>query len=65
MISSVKLITTTGADGKPRTITSYTYVDATANPTPTGKPGLQNGAGKQTTAFEVAAACAGALALFL
>jgi len=65
MISSVKLITTTGSDGKPSTITSYAYVDATATPTTTGKPGLQNGSGKQNAALEVVAACAGALVWLL
>lgn len=45
-ISSVKLITTTGADGRPSVVTSYTYVDPDQPQTgtqeqPTGKPSLQ------------------------
>ncbi|KAF2276322.1 uncharacterized protein EI97DRAFT_35441 [Westerdykella ornata] len=51
-VSSVKLITTTGADGKPSVITSYTFVNPGAptgeggSPagTASGKPGLQTGA---------------------
>lgn len=49
-ISSIRLITTTGADGKPSTMTSYTFVDPAAptqdgNPSPTaGRPGLQTNA---------------------
>jgi hypothetical protein len=70
-ISSIKLITTTGADGKPSTLTSYTFVDPAAptqadankpNPT-TGKPGLQTGAANKNAAFGYAVA--GALALFV
>jgi hypothetical protein len=44
-ISSVKLITTTGADGKPSTITSYEFVD----PAQTAPPANNNGGGSQTT----------------
>jgi len=50
-ISSVKLLTTTDAEGRPSTITSYTFVDPaqTANAdggaaSGTGRPGLQSGA---------------------
>jgi len=51
-VRSVLLLTTTGADGKPSVVTSYTYVDPAAAATGTGeaspsntkKPGLQNGA---------------------
>jgi hypothetical protein len=72
-ISSVKLITTTGADGKPSTITSYTFVDpAAATPADankpnqtTGKPGLQTGAAKKIGALGYAIAGAGAFAMFV
>jgi hypothetical protein len=75
-ISSIKLITTTGADGKPSTITSYTFVDpaaattnggAKASATTTGKPGLQTGAAAKQHggAMGYALAGAGALALFV
>lgn len=46
-ISSVKLITTTGADGQPSVVTSYTYVDPDqpqqtgGQAQPSGKPSLQ------------------------
>jgi hypothetical protein len=74
-ISSVKLITTTGADGKPSTITSYTFVDPAAattdaaggvrgSQTATGKPGLQTGAAIKN-AVGYALAGAGALAMFV
>jgi hypothetical protein len=51
-ISSIKLITTTGADGKVGVVTSYTFVDPQAMPTQVnqapsgtqGRPGLQTGA---------------------
>ncbi|KAF2025338.1 hypothetical protein EK21DRAFT_104011 [Setomelanomma holmii] len=69
-ISSIRLITTTGADGKPSTLTSYTFVDpaqATEAPNPTqssGKPGLQTGAANKNAALGYALA-GGALALFV
>jgi hypothetical protein len=65
-ISSVKLITTTGADGKPSTVTTYEFVDPaqqTGTPTSkgTGKPGLQtNAANKYAVGYAVAG---GALAM--
>ncbi|KAL5113163.1 hypothetical protein ACEQ8H_008967 [Pleosporales sp. CAS-2024a] len=45
-ISSIRLITMTGPEGKPRTITSYTFIDpatqtAAPSSTGTGAPGLQ------------------------
>lgn len=50
-ISSVKVITTTGADGRQSVVTSFTYVDAQATgvegegePSATGTPGLATGA---------------------
>ena len=65
-ISSIKLITTTGSDGKPSTITSYAFVDPTdSTPTSTSRPGLQNSAVKKNAALELALAGAGALAIFL
>lgn len=71
-ISSVRLITTTGADGKPSTITTYTFVDPAqmtgdAAPTSTGRPGLQNGAlpVRKNAALEMAALGVGALAMFV
>lgn len=62
-VRSLKLITTTGADGKPSVVTSYTYVNPAAasatngetNPTGTGeKPGLQSGAANKNRALEAA-----------
>lgn len=74
-ISSVKLITTTGADGKPSTITSYAFVDPAettqaggGSPTQTtGKPGLQTGAAAAVSKnFAVGyAMVGGALAFFV
>jgi hypothetical protein len=50
-ISSVRLITTTDAQGRPSTMTSYTFVDPAAETAPAepsrtqgGRPGLQTGA---------------------
>ncbi|KAH7377857.1 hypothetical protein BKA66DRAFT_421589 [Pyrenochaeta sp. MPI-SDFR-AT-0127] len=71
-ISSVKLITTTGADGKPSTITSYTFVDpaeatqpANENPSQTtGRPSLQTNAANKKHALGYAMV-GGALALFV
>ncbi|KAF1847246.1 uncharacterized protein K460DRAFT_55822 [Cucurbitaria berberidis CBS 394.84] len=73
-ISSVKLITTTGADGKPSTITSYAFVDPAevpktsggdSKPTQTtGKPSLQTGAANKNFAVGYAMV-GGALALFV
>lgn len=61
-ISSVKLLTTTDAEGRPSTITSYTFVDPaqTANAdggaaaSGTGRPGLQSGANRNTEGFLIA-----------
>ncbi|KAH7083545.1 hypothetical protein FB567DRAFT_550615 [Paraphoma chrysanthemicola] len=68
-ISSVKLITTTGADGKPSTMTSYTFVDPAQTPaetpTQTGRPGLQTGAANVVRARELVMMGGAALALFV
>ncbi|KAJ4310147.1 hypothetical protein N0V94_008595 [Neodidymelliopsis sp. IMI 364377] len=73
-VSSVKLVTTTDAEGRPQTITSVTYVDPTAeggddsgsgaSPTATGKPSVQSGSAHKADALKWAAAGAGALAIF-
>lgn len=73
-VSSLRLITTTGADGRPSVITSYTLVDPQATPTDapannptqgsTAKPGLQNAAYKQR-AYDYFAVGGAALAFFL
>jgi hypothetical protein len=72
-ISSVKLITTTGADGRPSTITSYEYVDP-AQTAPAGgnggtqttaKPGLQTGAAVRNVNGVFYMGAVGALALFV
>jgi hypothetical protein len=76
-VRSLKLITTTGPDGKPLVVTSYTYVNPAAatgtggdnNPTGTGeKPGLQSGAANKNRAMEAAmvgGAIGGAFALWV
>ncbi|OAK93879.1 hypothetical protein IQ06DRAFT_298849 [Phaeosphaeriaceae sp. SRC1lsM3a] len=74
-ISSVKLLTTTDAEGRPSTITSYTFVDpaeATGNANAgvasgSGRPGLQSGADTvQQTGFGLLVAVVGAVgALFV
>ncbi|KAL6704299.1 hypothetical protein ACN47E_008363 [Coniothyrium glycines] len=70
-VSSVRLITTTGADGRPSTLTSYTFVDpaeatqGAGNPTQTtGRPGLQTNAASKNNIMGLAAV-GGALALFV
>ncbi|KAF1943787.1 hypothetical protein EJ02DRAFT_121924 [Clathrospora elynae] len=71
-VSSLKLITTTDAGGRPTTLTSYTYVDPiqatqTAGDAPTqtvGKPGLQTGAATKNAA-QFAMFGLGALAMFV
>ncbi|KAF2851372.1 hypothetical protein T440DRAFT_395062 [Plenodomus tracheiphilus IPT5] len=73
-VSSVKLITTTGEDGRPMTLTSYTFVDPaqatqtqnqnTPDQTQTGKPGLQTGAANKNMAIGYVVV-GGALALFV
>lgn len=71
-VSSIKLVTTTGADGQPSTITSYTFVDP-AQPTQAqnapastqaGKPGLQTAAANKNAAIGYAVV-GGALAALL
>jgi hypothetical protein len=76
-ISSVKLITTTGSDGQPSTLTSYTFVDPAqatqtqgSNPTPssTKTAGLQNGAANINRARDFAVmggVLGGAFAMFV
>ncbi|KAH5589254.1 hypothetical protein HBI45_221480 [Parastagonospora nodorum] len=70
-ISSIKLITTTGADGKPSTVTSYTFVDpaeqtaSSATAAGTGRPGLQSGAAEVKRVGFGAAVIGGAVAMFL
>lgn len=70
-ISSIKLLTTTDAQGRPSTITSYTFVDPAATPAPGGndpsqtggRPGLQTGAANKNALGYLAVG--GALALFV
>jgi hypothetical protein len=71
-VSSVRLITTTGADGRPSTLTSYTFVDPAeatqTNNSPsqtTGKPGLQTGSANKKNIAGYAMVGAGALAMFV
>ncbi|KAF2468978.1 uncharacterized protein BDR25DRAFT_304868 [Lindgomyces ingoldianus] len=77
-VSSIVLITTTGSDGRPSVITSYTFVgpaQATGTdgkPLPSGatsvKPGLQSGAADRNRAMEAAmvgGAVGGAFALWI
>lgn len=75
-VSSIVLITTTGANGQPSVITSYTVVGpalatgTNGNPTGTNtaKPGLQSGAAAQNRAMEaviMGGALGGALAFFM
>lgn len=63
-ISSIKLITSTGTDGKPTVVTSYAYVDPEATPTngggnpqssATGRPGLQPNAAAVNRGYELVA----------
>jgi len=70
-ISSVKLLTTTDEQGRPSTITSYTFVDPAQTPGPveggsktTGTPGLQTGAAVRNGALGYALA-GGVLAMFV
>lgn len=70
-ISSIKLITTTGADGRPSVVTSYTFVDPATQtagndePSPsTGRPGLQTNAANKNLAMGYVAV-GGALAFFV
>ncbi|KAF2678610.1 hypothetical protein K458DRAFT_244430, partial [Lentithecium fluviatile CBS 122367] len=61
-VSSVVLLTTTGSDGQPSVVTSYTYVDPAAatgsgagGATTTGaRPGLQSGAAVRNRAVDAA-----------
>jgi hypothetical protein len=72
LVSSIKLITTTDAEGRPSTMTSYTFVDPiqatqTADDTadaPTGKPSVQTGAAMKNGA-QYAAVGLGALAFLV
>lgn len=78
-VSSIKLITTTGADGQPTVVTSYTFVEPGAAATGTdgqplpsgtqgGRPGLQSGAAHKNRAMEAAmvgGAVGGAFALWI
>jgi hypothetical protein len=71
-ISSVKLITTTGADGKPSTMTSYEFVNPVQTPPPnnagtptTAKPGLQTGAAARNGVWGAMIAGGGALAMLV
>jgi hypothetical protein len=77
-VSSVKLVTTTDAEGQPTTLTSITYVDPTdlgkggdqgtngggAATTPTGKPGVQSGSANKNNAAVAGLAGLGAFAFF-
>ena len=74
-ISSIKLITTTGPDGRPSVVTSYEFVDPVATPagggggdaarSSTGKPSVQtNAAGSRGKVVGYALA-GGALAMFV
>lgn len=59
-VSSIRLITTTGADGRPSTSTYYTFVDPaeqTGTPTDqnTGRPGLQTNAANKNNIMGLAA----------
>lgn len=69
-VSSIVLLTTTGADGRQSVVTSYTYVDPAAqatggadNPDSTAKPSLQRGAAPRHQIAD-AALVGGALAAF-
>lgn len=69
-VSSIRLITTIGPDGRPTTSTSVTWIDPAAqtetgnNGSPTtGKPGLQTGAANKNNIMGLAA-MGGAFALF-
>jgi hypothetical protein len=77
-VSKVVLLTTTGQDGRPSVVTSYTFVDPAAaatttnneNPTAgnTARPGLQSGAAVRNLAVDAAmygGALGGALAFFV
>lgn len=76
-VSSVKLITTTDAQGHPQTLTSITYVDPTAiaggddtgsgsdaSATATGKPSVQSGSATKNNAALAGLAGLGAFAFF-
>jgi hypothetical protein len=65
LVSSIKLITTTGRDGRPTVVTSYAFVNPAAPTEPTGsqagapapttgKPKLQSGAAQMNRAMEAA-----------
>lgn len=74
-VSSIRLITTTDAQGRPQTLTSITYVDPTdaagsndARPapstSPTGRPSVQSGAASKHHAALAGVAGLGAFAFF-
>lgn len=72
-VSSVRLITTTDAEGRPSTLTSITYVDPTdvagggesgGDATQTGKPSVQSGAANKAHAAMAAGVGLGAFAVF-
>ncbi|KAF9700476.1 hypothetical protein EKO04_001767 [Ascochyta lentis] len=74
-VSSVKLVTTTDAEGRPQTLTSITYVDPTADggsndngsgstATPTGRPTVQSGSAQKNNAALAGLAGLGAFAIF-
>jgi hypothetical protein len=72
LVSSIKLLTTTDEQGRPSTMTSYTFVDPVqATQTaeddspnrPSGEPGLQTGAAVKNAA-QYAAVGLGAFAIF-
>lgn len=74
-VSSILLLTTTGEDGQPSTVTSYTYVDPAAatdppenKPSNTPKPGLQTNAAVRRGVVDgavVGGALGGVLAFFV
>ena len=74
-VSSVRLVTTTDAQGRPQTLTSITYVDPTdvggsdeggagASPTATGRPSVQSGSANKNSAALAGLAGLGAFAFF-
>ncbi|KAF2113038.1 hypothetical protein BDV96DRAFT_149317 [Lophiotrema nucula] len=74
-VSSILLITTTGADGQRSVITSYTYVDPAAATGPNGqpissatnsaKPGLQTNAANKNLVIDAAVVGGAALAFWI
>lgn len=74
-VSSILLLTTTGADGQPSVVTSYTFVEPAAatgtndeDPSNTARPGLQSAAAVRNMAVDAAmygGAVGGLLAFFV